>query len=101
MEIWVCGCSTIHGCGGFGDLFILSKDKMAMRQAEHQDRKEDELGSREPAKSTPSRKREEKLAFDDMPGRSDSSKVVLVIVALALVFIAIITYFVAQMPRKP
>jgi len=72
-----------------------------MRQAEHQDRKEDELGCREPEKSTPSRRSEENAVFDDTPGSGDSSKVVLVIVALALVFIAIMTYFVAEMPQKP
>jgi len=72
-----------------------------MRQAEHQDRKEDELSCREPEKSTPSLSREEKSVFDDTPGTGNSSRVVLVIVALALVFIAIMTYFVVQMPRKP
>jgi hypothetical protein len=39
--------------------------------------------------------------FDDTQGTGDSSRVVLVIVALALVFIAIITCFVARMPPKP
>jgi hypothetical protein len=49
----------------------------------------------------PSRRREENAGFDDTQGTDNSSRVVLVIVALALVFIAIMTYFVAQMPRKP
>ena len=72
-----------------------------MRQAEHQDRNEDELDCQEPAKPTPSRSREENSVFDDTQAIGNSSRVVLVIVALALVFIAIMTYFVAQMPRKP
>jgi len=72
-----------------------------MRQAGHQDRRKDELGCREPEKSTPSRRREENAGFDDTQGTGNSSRVVLVIAALALVFIAIMTYFVAQMPQKP
>ena len=72
-----------------------------MRQAGHQHRREDELDLRETEKSCPSRSREEKSVLDDTQEAGDSSRVVLVIVALALVFIAIITYFVAQMPQKP
>jgi len=71
-----------------------------MRQG-GQHRREDELDSRETEKSHPSRNREEKSKLDDTQETADSSRVVLVIVALALVFIAIITYFVAQMPQKP
>jgi len=72
-----------------------------MRQAGREERGEEELGCREPETSTSSRSREENSVFDDTPGTGNSSRVVLVIVALALVFIAIMTYFVAQMPRKP
>ena len=72
-----------------------------MRQAGHQHQREDELDFRETEKSRPSRSREEKSALDDTQEAGDSGRVVLVIVALALVFIAIITYFVAQMPQKP
>jgi len=72
-----------------------------MRQAGGQDRGEEELGCQEPETSTPSRSREENSVFDDTQATGNSSRVVLVIVALALVFIAIMTYFVAQMPRKP
>ena len=70
-----------------------------MRQAGHQHRREDELGCRETKKADPSRSREEQSVLDDTQG--DSERVVLVIVALALVFIVIMTYFVAQMPLKP
>ena len=45
--------------------------------------------------------REQKSGLDDTQEAGDSSRVVLVIVALALVFIGIITYFVVQMPPKP
>lgn len=72
-----------------------------MRQAGHQDPREDEWGCREPEKSTPSRRSEENAVFDDTPGTGNFSRVVLVIAALALVFIAIMTYFVAQMQQKP
>ena len=92
---------SIYGRCGSGDLFLLSKDQMAMRQSGHEDRREDGLDFRETEKSRPSRSREEKSALDDTQEAGDSSRVVLVIVALALVFISIITYFVAQMPRKP
>jgi hypothetical protein len=72
-----------------------------MRQAGHQHRREDELGCRETKKADPSRSREEQSVLDDTQGAGDSDRVVLVIVALALVFIVIMTYFVAQMPLKP
>jgi hypothetical protein len=72
-----------------------------MMQAGHQHRREDELDLRETERSPLSRSREQKSVLDDTQEAGDSSKVVLVIVALALVFIAIITYFVAQMPQKP
>jgi hypothetical protein len=101
MEIRVCGSTIVNGCCGSGDLFLLSKDKMAMSQAGHRQRREDKLDFRETEKSRPSRSRERKSALDEMQETSDSSRVVLVIVALALVFIAIISYFVAQMPQKP
>jgi hypothetical protein len=71
-----------------------------MREAGPQHRREDELDFRE-TKSRPSRTREEKSALDDTQEAGDSARVVPVIVALALVFIVIITYFVAQMPQKP
>ncbi len=100
MEVRICGRAPIYGRCGSGDLFLLSKDQMAMRQAGHQHRREDELDFRETEKSNPSRSREEKSALDDTQEAGDSSRVVLVIVALALVFIAIITYFVAQMPHE-
>ena len=74
---------------------------MAMRQAGHQHRRDDELDARDAEKSRSSRSRGEKLALDGTQEAGDSSRVVLVIVALALVLIAIITYFVAQMPPKP
>ena len=72
---------------------------MALRQAGHQHRREDELDLRETEKSRPSLGREGS-ALDDTQEAGDSSRVVLVIVALALVFIAIITYFVAPMPQN-
>ena len=72
-----------------------------MRQGGPQHRREDELDVRETEKSRASWNREEKSELDDTQETGDSSRVVLVIVALALVFIAIITYFVAQMPQKP
>jgi hypothetical protein len=72
-----------------------------MRQAEHQLRREDELGCRKAEKGDPSRRREEQSVLDDTQEAGDSNRVVLVIVALALVFIVIMTYFVAQMPLKP
>ncbi len=72
-----------------------------MRQAGHQHQREDELDFRETEKSYSSQSREQKSALDDTQEAGDSGRVVLVIVALALVFIGIITYFVAQMPTKP
>jgi hypothetical protein len=72
-----------------------------MRHAEHEDRREDELSCGESEKSTVSRSSKEESVFDDTQSSVNSSRVVLVIVALALVFIAIMTYFVGQMPRKP
>jgi len=72
-----------------------------MRLAGHQHRSQDELGFRETEKGDPSRSREEQFVLDDTPGAGDSNRVVLVIVVLALMFMAIITYFVAQMPQKP
>ena len=101
MEVRVCGSTPVYGVCGSGDLFLLSKDQMAMRQAAHQHRRQDELDLRETEKSRPSPSREEKSVLDDTQGAGDSSRVVLFIVALALVFIMIMTYFVAQMPRKP
>ena len=74
---------------------------MAMRHAGHQHRSEDELGWRESERADPSRSREEQSLLDDTQEAGDSDRVVLVIVALALLFILIMTYFVAQMPQKP
>jgi hypothetical protein len=42
-----------------------------------------------------------RLSNDPHQPAGDSGKVVWVIVALALIFIATISYFVAQMPRRP
>ncbi len=72
-----------------------------MSQSGHQYQRENELDIRETEKSPPSRSREEKSALDGTQEAANSGRVVLVIVALALVFIGIITYFVAQMPVKP
>jgi hypothetical protein len=71
-----------------------------MRQARHQHRREDER-CRETEKGDPSWSREERSVLDDTQEAGDSDRVVLVIVALALLFIVIMTYFVAQMPPKP
>ena len=71
-----------------------------MRQAGHQHRREDEQG-RETEKGDPSRSREEQSVLDDTQEAGDSDRVVLVIVALVLLFIVIMAYFVAQMPPKP
>ena len=101
MEVRVCGLTPVYGRCGSGDLFLLSKDQMAMRQAGHQHRREDELGCQESKKADLSRSREEQSVLDDTQGAGDSDRIVLVIVALALVFIVIMTYFVAQMPLKP
>ena len=72
-----------------------------MRQAGHQHRRADELDFREAESSDPSRSPEKKSALDHVQEAGDSGRVVTVIVALALLFIAIITYFVAQMPQRP
>ena len=72
-----------------------------MSQSGHQYQGQNELDFRETEKSRPSRSREEKSALDGTQEAGNSGRVVLVIVALALVFIGIITYFVAQMPMKP
>lgn len=71
---------------------------MAMRPG-HQHRGEDELGCRE--KADPSRSREERSGLDDTQEAGDFDRVVLVIVVLALIFILVMTYLVAQMPQKP
>ena len=72
-----------------------------MRHAGHQHRSEDELDCREGENADSSRNPEEQSVLDDTQGAGDSDRVVLVIVALALVFIVIMTYCVAQMPLKP
>jgi hypothetical protein len=74
---------------------------MAVKQPDQQHQREDGLGRQEERQQAPLRRREEKSALDDTQETGDSSRVVLVIVALALGFIAIITYFVSQMPRNP
>ncbi len=43
---------------------------------------------------------QEQSVLDETEGAGDSNRVVLVIVVLALLFIVIITYFVAHMPQK-
>jgi hypothetical protein len=72
-----------------------------MRQLAQRRRKDGRLASREHAKSTSSQMNEKKLAAGNADLTGGSSRVVLVIVLLALAFIAIIAYFVAQMPRNP
>jgi hypothetical protein len=72
-----------------------------MRQAGPQHRRKDELDCRETEKGDPSRSREEQSVPDDTQEVGDSDRVVLVIVVLALLFIVIMTYFVARMPPKP
>ena len=72
-----------------------------MSQSGHEYQRENEFDSRENEKSRASRSREKKAALNGTQEAGDSGRVVLVIVALALVFIGIITYFVAQMPQKP
>ena len=70
-----------------------------MKQAGHQHRREDEQG-RETKKGDRG-SREEQSVLDDTQEAGDSDRVVLVIVALVLLFIVIMAYFVAQMPPKP
>jgi hypothetical protein len=72
-----------------------------MRHAGHQHRSEDELGCREGENADSSRSPEEQCVLDDAQDAGDSNKVVLVIVVLALIFIVVMAYFVAQMPQKP
>jgi hypothetical protein len=68
-----------------------------MSQPGHQYQRENEFDE----KSRPSRSREKESSLDGTQEAGNSGRVVLVIVVLALVFIGIITYFVAQMPQKP
>jgi len=72
-----------------------------MSQSGHQYQRENGFDFRETEKSRPSRSREEKSALDGTQEAGNSGKVVLVMVVLALIFIEIITYFVARMPMKP
>jgi len=74
---------------------------MAVKKVRHQRRRKKASDSGDTENSNPSRSSEEKSALDETQDKGDSSRVLLVIVALALVFIAIMTYFVAQMPQKP
>ena len=67
-----------------------------MRHAGHQHRSEDELGCREDENADGSRSPEEQCVLDDAQDAGDSNRVV-----LALIFIVVMTYFVAQMPQKP
>jgi hypothetical protein len=73
---------------------------MALRQAGHQHRRKDRLSRRKTEKGDPSRNHEEQSVLDETGGAGDSNRVVLAIVVLALLFIVIITYFVAHMPQK-
>jgi hypothetical protein len=70
-----------------------------MRQLAQRRRRDARHASREPANST--QMDDKKVASGDAAGPGESRRVVLVIVALALAFIAVIAYFVAQMPRNP
>jgi|GEM_PF-3435278 hypothetical protein len=72
-----------------------------MRHAGHQHRSEDELDCREGENADSSRNPEEQCVLDNAQDAGDSNRVVLVIVVLALIFIVVMTYFVAQMPQKP
>ena len=72
-----------------------------MRHAGHQHRSEDELDCREGENADSSRSPAEQSVLDDAQDAGDSNRVVLVIVVLALIFIVVMTYFVAQMPQKP
>jgi hypothetical protein len=72
-----------------------------MRQLAQRRRRDVRLPSRKPAKSTSTERDERKLAANNPDGPGESSRVVIVIVALALAFIAVITYFVAHMPGYP
>ena len=73
---------------------------MALRQAGHQHRRKDRLSRRKTEKGDPSRNHAEQSLLGETEGASDSNRVVLAIVVLALLFIVIITYFVAHMPQK-
>ncbi len=55
MEVRICGRTVIDVNRGSGDLFPLSKDQMALRQAGHQHRREDRLSRRKTEKGDPSR----------------------------------------------
>ena len=52
-------------------------------------------------RTDPPQSLEEQSVLDDTQDAGESNRVVRVIVALALIFIGIMTYFVAQMPQKP
>jgi hypothetical protein len=56
--------------------------------------------SNEPALTIHSHKTRNTEPFDDGQQIDEPSKVVLVIVALTLIFIAVISYFVTQMPKQ-
>ena len=72
-----------------------------MSQSGHHCQRENELDFRETEKSRPSRSRQKESSLDGTQEAGNSGRVVLVIIVLGLVFIGIITYFVAQMPQKP
>ena len=59
------------------------------------------MGCREGENADSSRNPEEQCVLDNAQDAGDSNRVVLVIVVLALIFIVVMTYFVAQMPQKP
>ena len=59
------------------------------------------MDCREGENADSSRNPEEQCVLDNAQDAGDSNRVVLVIVVLALIFIVVMTYFVAQMPQKP